>query len=336
MGKSLILSLQNGKLAAAVQDGAAVRGEALFPLEEDHSAEIAAMAAGAKFALCPGGVLRPLSAGVYALDAAALADARENRFGPAPANRVMERCAETAERMGIPAYFTEAMSVDELLPLNRIRSHAEVHKYSRGFRSEHFAAMEAALGDIRPEDGNYIVAWIDDLTSVGAYQRGRCLDINDCIGAEGPMGFTSSGDVPCAQLAKYFAAGPMSYEELQEQLLCRSGLLQYLGTAEPEAVDERCAGEPESAAVADAMVYQIAKWIGSSALALHGEVDGIIIAGKGGRCRYLMDGIRRKAERIAPIIAVNDIHMDRWLGRQAMRLGSFASPVKTYGREDAE
>ena len=32
MGKSLILSLQNGKLAAAVQDGAAVRGEALFPL----------------------------------------------------------------------------------------------------------------------------------------------------------------------------------------------------------------------------------------------------------------------------------------------------------------
>ena len=211
MGKSLILSLQNGKLAAAVQDGAAVRGEALFPLEEDHSAEIAAMAAGAKFALCPGGVLRPLSAGVYALDAAALADARENRFGPAPANRVMERCAETAERMGIPAYFTEAMSVDELLPLNRIRSHAEVHKYSRGFRSEHFAAMEAALGDIRPEDGNYIVAWIDDLTSVGAYQRGRCLDINDCIGAEGPMGFTSSGDVPCAQLAKYFAAGPMSY-----------------------------------------------------------------------------------------------------------------------------
>ena len=53
MGKSLILSLQNGKLAAAVQDGAAVRGEALFPLEEDHSAEIAAMAAGAKFALCP-------------------------------------------------------------------------------------------------------------------------------------------------------------------------------------------------------------------------------------------------------------------------------------------
>lgn len=150
------------------------------------------------------------------------------------------------------------------------------------------------------------------------------------------MGFTSSGDVPCAQLAKYFAAGPMSYEELQEQLLCRSGLLQYLGTAEPEAVDERCTGEPESAAVADAMVYQIAKWIGSSALALHGEVDGIIIAGKAVRCRYLMDGIRRKAERIAPIIAVNDIHMDRWLGRQAMRLGSFASPVKTYGREDAE
>ena len=84
------------------------------------------------------------------------------------------------------------------------------------------------------------------------------------------------------------------------------------------------------------MVYQIAKWIGSSALALHGEVDGIIIAGKAVRCRYLMDGIRRKAERIAPIIAVNDIHMDRWLGRQAMRLGSFAFPVKTYGREDAE
>ena len=74
------------------------------------------------------------------------------------------------------------------LPLNRIRRHAEVHKYSRGFRSEHFAAMEAALGDIRPEDGNYIVAWIDDLTSVGAYQRGRCLDINRLHRSRGSHG----------------------------------------------------------------------------------------------------------------------------------------------------
>lgn len=336
MGKSLILSLHDGQLAVAVQDGGAIREEALFPLGEDHSAEIAVLAAGADLALCPGGVLRPLAAGIYALDAAALADAREDRFGSADANRVMERCAQVAERMGIPAYFTDAMSVDELLPLNRIRSHAEVAKYSRGFRCEHLAAMEAALDGLRPEDGNYIVAWVDDLVSVGAYAKGRCLDINDCVGAEGPMGFTSSGDVPCAQLAKYFAASPMSYAELREQLLHKSGLLQYLGTAEPEEVNARCAQDPESAVVVDSMVYQISKWLGSSALALQGEVDGILIAGKAVRCQYLLDGIRRKADRIAPVTAVADIRLSQWLGRKAMLLGSFASPVKTYGREDAE
>ena len=334
MGKSLILSLRDGQLSVAVQDGGVTREEALFPLCEDHSGDIASLAAGAELALCPGGALRPLSGGVYAMNGAALSDAREDRFGRADANRVMERCAEAAARMGIPAYFAEPMSVDELLPLNRIRSNANVPKYSRGFRCEQLAAIEAA--SFFPEDGSYIAVWADDLVSIGAYQRGRCLDINDCIGAEGPMGFTSSGDLPCAQLAKYFASSPMSYAELQEQLLNKSGLLQYIGTADPEEISSLCERDAKAAAAVDGMVHQIAKWLGSSALALHGEIDGIIIAGKATRCRYLLDGIRRKAECIANVTVVQDIRLNEWLGRRAMLLGSFACPVESYGREEAE
>lgn len=328
--KAVVMYLKNGQMAVGIYDGAELISEAQFALEGDHSEEIAAMAEGAEMLICPGGCLKPLKAGIYALSDAAVNDARDNRYGRADYNLVMEQCGSAAKRLNVPAYFTEAMSVDELLPLNKIRSHAKVPKYSRGFRAEHLAAARTALAPGRIEDGNYIIAYVDDLVSVGAYSRGKCLDINDCIGAEGPMGLRSSGDVPCAQLANYFAKQPGDYLSLQDELLYRSGLLQYLGTADPAKIDELCQNDKDGGKVLDSMAYQIAKWIGSSALVLKGDVQGILFAGKACRSQQLTERLVKKVERIAPVTLVPDENIAAWLAEQAMLLGSFCAEVQTY------
>lgn len=328
--KQLIMYLSEGLLVVAVTECGKVVGQKKFLPYDDNVNEITEMAQGVELALCPGGVLRPIGAGTYEITEAALADAVNNLYGKAPYNIVMMQCAAVAGKLHIPAYFTDAMSVDELLPLNRIRSHAKVPKFSRGFRAEHMAAMYHTDGVHRIENGSYIVAYIDDMVSVGAYSRGRCLDINDCVGAEGPMGFTSSGDVPCAQLANYFAKSGMKYSELETCLQKQSGLKQYLGTTDPEKVDELCASPGEKSDIVDSMVYQIAKWIGSSALVLQGRVDKIIVTGKGIRSKGIMDRLEKKVSPIAPVSAVSTDCLADYLAAKAMLIGSFADAVLTY------
>lgn len=327
--KTLTLYLQGSDLVADLREGGTCITRLSAPLTDDCTDQIAAMASGAELALCPGGCLRPLASGVYRMTEDALRDARDKSFGQCAYDLVMERCADAAARLQIPACFTDAVSTDELLPLCRIRSHADVAKRSRGFRAEHLAAIEKGTGGC-PEDGHYIAVWLDDLVSIGAYSRGTCLDMNDCIGAEGPMGFTSSGDVPCAQLAGYYLKQEADPASMEEQLLHQSGLLQYLGSSDPDRIDLLCRQDAGAAEVVDSMIYQTAKWIGSSALVLQGKVDGIVISGKGTRCPYLISGLTKKIEKIAPVRLVPDPDLGSYLSRKAALLGSFALPERSY------
>lgn len=333
--KTLILYVQGPDLTAALYEGPACIARRSVPLDKDCTEQILAVGSNAGLALCPGGCLRPLPPGVYRINEAALLDAADKTFGRCAYDLVMRRCADAAARLRIPAYFTDAVSTDELLPLCRVRSHAEVPKYSRGFRAEELAAIQKSTKN-RPEDGQYIAVWLDDLVSIGAYSRGVCLDRNDCIGAEGPMGFTSSGDVPCAQLMDYAVRHDLDFETMEDQLLHQSGLLQYLGSSDPVVIDRLCAQDETAAEVVDSMIYQTAKWIGSSALVLQGQVDGIVITGKGTSCPYLVSGLVKKVEKIAPVHLVPDPDLGHYLSKKAMLLGSFALPERPYpyGKEE--
>ena len=330
MKHALLIYAQAGEQMAAVAD--AEKGTVLerCVLRGKSGEALRNIAGDAVLALCPGGCLRPVSAGIYRISDAALADARSDEFGTAPQDRAMACCAQAAKTLGIPAYFTDAMSTDERLPLDRIRSNRNVAKYMRGFRAEHMAALRQALGSRRPEDGSYIVILLGDIVSIGAYSRGRCVDMNDCIGAEGPMGFTSSGDVPCAQLADYFAKTELDLPGMTELLLHKSGLLQYLGTADPEKIQALCETDPEAKEIVRAMAYQIAKWVGAASLVLQGSVQGLVLTGKGVRLPSLVDEIRRKLETIAPISQVEEPDMAGWLAEKAALLYAGLVPLQQY------
>lgn len=325
--KTLIFYLEDSAPVAAVYRGTVLLEKLSASFSEITPKQAAAIAEGAELALCPGGCLKPLAAGVYPITSSVLKDAENAAYGSSPYDCLMELCLESAELLGIPAYFTDAMSTDELLPLCRVRSHAKVPKRSRGFRAEQIAAVVSAVTG-RFEDGNYISAFIDDQVSIGAYAHGVCLDINDCIGAEGPMGFTSSGDVPCAQLAGYFISSEETLASMEDQLLHKSGLLQYLGTSDPVKVDALCQESTEAAEAVDTMVYQLAKWIGSSVLVLRGNIDGIVLSGKGIRCNYLVSGLQKKIARIAPVHLAANPDLGGYLASKASLIGTYALPVR--------
>ncbi|MCD8098279.1 MAG: hypothetical protein LUE31_09705 [Lachnospiraceae bacterium] len=282
--------------------------------------------------ICPGGCLKPVLAGCYEISAQALEDAAAGSFGRHRYNHLMEICAGAAEFLSARACFADAISTDELLPLNRISSHAMVKKCSRGYFAEHRAAMWQLTSEqqSRPDEKNYIVAYLDDLVSVGVYERGRCLDINDMIGAEGPMGFTSSGDVPCAQIAAYFEKSDVTYEQMQEQLLEKSGILQYLGTDSPQTLDDLATQDARAALIAETMAYQAAKWIGSSAVVLRGRVDGILLTGKGVRSDFLTERLLKRIEGIAPVTVEKDLRLSDYLAGRAELVSGGCDLLRNY------
>lgn len=282
--------------------------------------------------VCPGGVLKPLKKGCYFITEQAARDTESCHYGRHRYNQLTLLAYEIGKTYDLPAVMMYPMSSDELLPLNRMTSNANIRKYSRYHALEHEAGL-VHLGRIfetRVDDMNCIVAYMDDLTSVGAYERGICIDVNDCIGAEGPMGLTSSGDVPVAQIAGYFMDRECTYREMEEQLLDKSGIFQYTGIRNAEELDAKYAEDENVRMACQAMAYQIAKWIGSCALVLRGRVDGILLAGKAADSNILKELVKKRIKKIAPVFIAADLEVEAYMAEEARLMESYACPVYEY------
>ncbi|MCB6285510.1 hypothetical protein [[Clostridium] scindens] len=285
-----------------------------------------------KIIACPGAVLKPLKKGCYIINDQAAMEAEGNSYGKHVYNWLTVLAYKIGKSCGLPAVMMYPMSCDELLPLNRITSNAFIKKYSRYHALEHQAGLRR-LEEIlkaRMDDRNCIIAYVDELTSVGAYERGICLDVNDCIGAEGPMGLNSSGDIPVAKAAEYFQSMGSTYEKIEDLLLCSSGLRQYTGISNIRMLDkEYCKNEAVKVAC-ESLAYQVAKWIGSSTLVLKGKVDAILLAGRGMESERISALIEKKVEKIAPVFTTPDLRVEEWMEEAAKQLGTYACPLYEY------
>ncbi|MBQ6621792.1 MAG: hypothetical protein IJH75_03060 [Mogibacterium sp.] len=329
--KILTIRLCGGEVQASLYEGShPVRDLEPVAFGEGAAAAISAQAGEVDCVVCPGGVLKPLKRGLYAIDQNVLDDSASGVYGKHPYNQLAKIAADIAAEKVVPAYMLLPMSTDELLTRNRISSNSNVPKKSRYYALEQAAAIDAVTApeDIIAEDHNYIVAYIDDMTCVGAYLRGFCIDVNDMIGQEGPMGFTSSGDVPNAQLSSYVMKTGIEIQKLIRTLKQESGIKAYTGTDVPAELDALT--DEDAKLAVRALVYQVSKWIGSSALVLKGTVDGIILAGKGAQSKVITEGIRERVGGIAEVTVVPELDTAAYMAKCASVAGSFIWPVQKY------
>lgn len=283
--------------------------------------------------VCPGGLLKPVRRGLYKVDDRVCNDILSKRYGEHPYNELTLICSQLAAKIGAKALMVNPLSCDELLPLNKVSSLAYIKKKSRYFACEHEALVTAAAEKlaVRPDETNVIAVWLDDIVSVGAHMCGICIEVNDALGGEGPMGFVSSGDVPVAQLAQCYFEGSDTAEELSKKLMTQGGALAYAGTDDPHELDSAVAkGNKEAILTLDAIAYQVAKWIGICALALNGKVDMIAIGGKGARCAALMQRLTKRVGTIAPVEIVQTLNLSVWLNDLVRSVGMQIITVNDY------
>lgn len=182
----------------------------------------------------------------------------------------------------INIYVTDPPTVTELLPVAKIAGHP---KFER--RAVFHALNQKAVGrkiaekyNKKYDDLKLIVTHMGAGISIGVHQNGRIIDVNNNSTGDGPMAPVRAGQLPMGQLVELCFSGEYNQEEILLMIRGQSGVQAYLGTSDMREVEQMIKdGNKEAKLIWDAVVYQVAKEIGSAFAVLNGEVDYLIFTG---------------------------------------------------------
>jgi butyrate kinase len=250
-----------------------------------------------------GGVLHPVSAGIYGVNAQMLRDCFEARIAQHASNLGALIAHHLVEGTDIPCYIADPVSVDEFEDVARMSGLKELPRRSLGhalnIRKVAFNVAKAhgkALNEM-----NMIVAHLGGGISVAPLRHGRMVDVNNA-NEQGPYSPERAGMVPAVALMRLCFAEGATEAEVVKRLTRTGGLVSYLGTNDAREAQRRSdAGDTEAALVLEGMAYQIAKEIGAMATVLEGDVDVIVLTGGLAHNQAIVRWVTERVGFIAPV-----------------------------------
>ena len=249
--------------------------------------------------MCRGGLIKPVSSGVYKVNDQMISDLK---------NASKQHASNLAAVIGAhlskgskPVYIADPVVVDEMQDIARYAGHRLFERISIFHALNHKAVARKHAESLKKkyEDLNLIVAHMGGGISVGAHQKGRVIDVNQALDGEGPFSPERSGTLPAGDLVKKAFSGQYNLKEMQKMIVGNGGLVSYLGTNNLKDIEENLT--PQKKEILQAMAYQIAKSIGEMAVVLNGQVDAILLTGGVAYSELITGYIKQKTGFIAPV-----------------------------------
>lgn len=229
-----------------------------------------------------GGLLKPIEGGVYEVNEQMLSEI-EHPLRNHACNLGCRIAHDLCSRIpGCRALTADPGVVDELEDVARVSGSPIMPRVTtwHALNQRSIARRFAAEHGQRYEDLNLIIAHLGGGISIGAHRQGRCIDVNNAFDGEGPFSPERAGSLPPGKLIDLCYSNTYTAEQLKKRISGNAGLAAHLGTTDVAGIVERIeAGDKHAELVLNAMIYNIAKWIGSSAVALKGKVDAILFTG---------------------------------------------------------
>jgi len=250
--------------------------------------------------MCRGGLVKPVSSGVYKVNQKMLDDLKN-----APKQHASNLSAVIGYRLSQeqkPVYIADPVVVDEMQNIARYAGHRLFERQSIFHALNHKAVARkyAEKSGKQYEDLNLIVAHLGGGISVGAHQKGKVIDVNQALDGEGPFSPERSGTLPAGDLIKKAFSGQYSQNEMQKMIVGKGGLVSYLGTNNVQEIENKLTQKNKE--ILEAMAYQIAKSIGEMAVVLNGKTDAILLTGGVAYSQFITDYIKQKVNFLAPVI----------------------------------
>lgn len=186
------------------------------------------------------------------------------------------------QKYGKESYIVNPPCVDEFIDVARPTGFKEINRCSRNH-----ALNQKEVGFRYAKDTgrdynklNLIICHMGGGISITAHRQGKMIDSNDIIEGDGPMAPTRCGSVPAIPLIDMCYSGKYTHDEMIRKCIKTAGLVAHLGTEDAREVEKRIAeGDKYAEVIYNAMIYQIAKYAGSMAVALKGKVDAVLFTG---------------------------------------------------------
>lgn len=227
-----------------------------------------------------GGLLPPVKSGAYEVNPLMVEVLKERPVVEHASNLAALIAYDMANELGLKAYIYDAVAVDELKDVARLTGVSDIKRKSlfHALNTRAAAYKAAEMKDKKIEDTKFVTVHLGGGISVVAHQGGKAVDI--VSDDEGPFSPERCGRVPVKDIVKLVQSNKYSTKELKKRIRGEAGLKGMLGTIDAREVEKRIAdGDENAKLVYETMAYQVAKSIGEMAVALGGNIDGIILTG---------------------------------------------------------
>lgn len=281
-----------------------------------------------------GGLLHPLTSGVYEVNDAMIADLTAASYGEHACNLGGLIANDIAKEYGVKAYIADPVVVDEMEDVARYSGHPLFPRVSifHALNQKMIARQHAEAVGKKYEDLNLIGVHLGGGISVGAHKKGQVVDVNNALNGDGPFTPERSGALPSGPLMKACFSGKYTKKDIDLMLKGQGGFVAYLGTNDALEVENAVkAGNKEWEKVYRAMAYQVAKEIGGlAASALDMDVDGIFITGGMAYDNTFCGIVKEHVEKIAPVYVYPGEDEMKALAFNGLMVLNGETEVKTY------
>ena len=205
---------------------------------------------------------------------------------------------------GIPAYTVDPTVVDELIPVARYTGNPKFVRESKFHCLNQKAVARSYAKSIgrRYDEINVIVCHMGGGNSVGAHCKGRVVDVENALDGEGPFSAERSGGLPIGDVIRTCFSGEYTQKEVYSMVVGKGGMVAYTGVNDLRVLTEKAnEGDAKIQELLDAYYFQIAKEIACKSIALHGQVDQIILTGGVAYGKEAVAAITDLVSWIAPV-----------------------------------
>ena len=155
---------------------------------------------------------------------------------------------------------------------------------------------------VKYEEQDLIVCHLGSGISFAMHHHGRAIACSDALSGDGPFSPSRAGTLPSVQLIQLCYSGQYTEKEMLRKVNGHSGLTAHLGTNDVRIVEQRIKeGDEHAKLILDAMIYQVARYLGSLAPTTNGHVDAVILTGAMSQSKYVSEGLIRRLEYLAPV-----------------------------------
>lgn len=242
-----------------------------------------------------GGLVKPIPGGIYEVNEALKHDLIHAERSHASNLGGLIALELAAELPSCRAFIADPVVVDELDDIARISGSPALPRVSIFHALNHkaIARRYATEYNVKYEDTNLIICHLGGGISVAAHRKGKVVDVNNALDGEGPFSPERAGTLSAGELIDLCFSGQFTKGELQKQVTGQAGLAAHLGTTDILAILDRIKqGDAHAELILNAMIYNVAKAIGSTAVVLRGEVDAIILTGGIAHSEYVVSRLK--------------------------------------------